>query len=110
MRLYQEKPLRKQSDEPMLAMLDLWHFLAEQTVGVCIEVMIRNRRENLTRETAYSNNFDFSCFQVSASSLVYWCINYRMFHYFKNFLLNLYNVCPHNFPQVEVQQDQLTQF
>lgn len=46
MRLYRESAIRKQADEPTIAMLDLWQSLSDQKIGVPIEVMVGNRREH----------------------------------------------------------------
>ncbi len=45
MRIYRETAIRKQSDKPTIAMLDLWHSLSEQTTGYSIEVVVGNRKE-----------------------------------------------------------------
>jgi hypothetical protein len=46
MKLYRETALRKQADNPTLAMLDLWHSLSKQKIGVSVEVMVGNRKEH----------------------------------------------------------------
>ena len=46
MRLYRETALRKQADEPTLAMLDLWRSLSEEKTGVPVEVMIGDRKKH----------------------------------------------------------------
>lgn len=45
MKLYRETAIRKQGDKPTIAMLDLWQSLSVQTIGVPIEVMVGNRKE-----------------------------------------------------------------
>ncbi len=46
MKLYKEIAIRKQADEPTLAMLDLWQTLSKQKTGIPIEVMVANRKEH----------------------------------------------------------------
>ncbi len=45
-RLYRETAIRKNGDNPTIAMLDLWHSLCDEKLGVSIEVMISNRRQH----------------------------------------------------------------
>jgi len=45
MKLYPETGIRKGVDKPTIAVLDLWKSLSEQIIGIPIEVMIGNRKE-----------------------------------------------------------------
>ncbi len=45
MRLYPETGIRKGVDKPTITVLDLWQSLSEQTIGIPIEVMVGNRKE-----------------------------------------------------------------
>jgi len=46
MKLYREIATREQADEPTIAILDLWHSLVKQKIGILIEVMVGDRKEN----------------------------------------------------------------
>lgn len=46
MKLYRETALRKKADEPTIGVLNLWHSLCKEKIGVFIEVMVGNRRED----------------------------------------------------------------
>lgn len=46
MEIYRENVLRKGADKPTIDMLDLWHSLSEQKIGVPIEVILGNRKEH----------------------------------------------------------------
>lgn len=45
MKLYPETSVRQGVDKPTIAMLDLWQSLSEQTIGIPIEAMVGNRKE-----------------------------------------------------------------
>lgn len=45
MKLYPETSVRQGVDKPTIAMFDLWHSLSKQTIGIPIEVMVGNRKE-----------------------------------------------------------------
>ena len=45
MKIYRETAIRKQGDKPTIAMLDLWQSLSVKTIGVPIEVIFGNRKE-----------------------------------------------------------------
>jgi hypothetical protein len=46
MQIVREQAVRKRVDKPSLTMLDLWHELSKQELGISVEVLVSSRREH----------------------------------------------------------------